>query len=175
LTVRLESSNHAETKKFIKKTWEDLFPDKPFVSHQFDELFSQNYIEEDKFGGLILLFTILTTFIACLGLLGLSLFTAKQMTKEISVRKVFGASKSIIFIIFMKRILILIFIANLIAWPLAWISANNWLGSFAYHIDLPIYNFLIAASISLIVTLLINSWYVIKYCLVNPVDMLRYE
>ena len=115
------------------------------------------------------------TFIACLGLFGLAAFSVEQRTKEIGVRKVMGASASNIIQLLSKEYIILVTLANLIAWPVAYYSMNKWLHSFAYQTKIGTSVFFLAALFALLIALSTISYQAIKASRTNPVKTLRYE
>ena len=121
------------------------------------------------------MFTLLTIFVACLGLFGLITFATEQRFKEIGIRKVLGANVAEIVGMLAKDFVKLIFIAFFIAFPLGYYFMNKWLQDFAYRIDLNIGQFLMAASITLAIALITISFKSIKAALQNPVKSLRTE
>ena len=120
-------------------------------------------------------FTFFAIFVSCLGLFGLASFTAEQTTKEIAVRKVLGASIVKIVGRLSKEFLILVGIANLFAWPIAYVLMGNWIQSYSYHTKIQIWMFLGAGIIALIIALLTVSYQSIKTASKNPMDSLKYE
>jgi len=124
---------------------------------------------------LIKYFGILAIVISCLGLLGLAAFTAEQRTKEIGIRKVLGANVAGIIALLSKDFVKLIFIAIMLASPLAWFTMNKWLSNFAYHIDLSWQVFMLAGGIAIGVALFTVSFQSIKAALMNPVRSLKSE
>lgn len=121
------------------------------------------------------IFTGIAIFIACLGLFGLASFTVEQRTKEIGIRKVLGASISGIVIILSKEYVKWIVLANVLAWPAAYVVMNQWLKNFAYRTDIGISTFFLSAVLALVIALLTVSYQSIKAALANPVESLRYE
>ena len=114
-------------------------------------------------------------FIACLGLMGLASFTAEQRTREIGVRKVLGASIPGIVAQLSKEYVRLVVYANLIAWPIAYFVMTDWLDSFAYHTDLPLQLFVLAAALAIAITMLTVSYRAAIAALAHPVDALQQE
>jgi ABC-type antimicrobial peptide transport system permease subunit len=114
-----------------------------------------------------------TIFISCLGLFGLALFTARKRTKEISIRKVIGASAANIFTLLTKDFVVLVLIAFLIASPIAWILTNKWLEGFAYRITVSWWLFALAGFSAVLIALLTVSIQAIKAAVANPVNSLR--
>jgi putative ABC transport system permease protein len=132
-------------------------------------------MEEQKQSQLFTVFSGLAIFIACLGLFGLATFNTLQRVKEIGIRKVMGASVPSILSLLSREIVILIIAANVIAWPLAWYFMNQWLNTFAYHIDMNIVIYLVAAIAAILVALLTVSTQTFKAAMTNPSNTLRYE
>ena len=128
-----------------------------------------------KVGTVFNYFTILTIFIACLGLFGLSSFTAEQRTKEIGIRKVLGASVPEIIALLSKEFLKWIIIACVIACPISYLVMNSWLSNFASRINIGLDIFLFSAILALIIALVTVSYQAIKAATTNPVDSLKYE
>jgi hypothetical protein len=159
----------------LEKVYKEINPAYAF-SYQFvDEEYKKMYNSELIISKLSLLFSILAILISCLGLLGLVMFAAEQRIKEIGIRKVMGASLTQIIALFSKDFLQLIFIAFLIAIPLAWYSMNHWLQDFAYRIKLSWWIFALAGAVTLMMTLFTVSYQAIKTAMANPVKSLRTE
>lgn len=133
------------------------------------------YTLEQKMAQLFGYTTVLAILISCLGLFGLSAYTIEKRTKELAIRKACGASITRLVKMLSVEFLKLVFIANLIAWPLAYLSVNNWLQDYAYHMSLKATPFLIATALAFIVALLTIGFQAIKAARKNPVDALRYE
>jgi putative ABC transport system permease protein len=112
-----------------------------------------------------------------MGLFGLASFAAAQRTKEIGIRKVLGATETSLIFLLSKEFTLLVLIANLVAWPLAYLAMRNWLEGFAYRIQLNghLGFFLLASAMAFVIALLTVSYQAIKASLVNPIDSLRYE
>jgi len=136
---------------------------------------NKKFQDEKQTGTLAALFAGLTIFISCLGLLGLATYVAQSRIKEIGVRKVLGASVQGIVALLSKDFLWLVFIAFVIASPLAWWAANNWLTGFAYRINVSWWMFLLAGFIAMIIALATISFQAIKAAVANPVKSLRTE
>jgi len=159
----------------LEKVYKVINPNYPFAYQFVDEEYKNLYSNELIISKLSIIFASLAILISCLGLLGLVMFSAEQRTKEIGIRKVLGASMGSIVGLFSKDFLKLIFIAFLIAVPLAWYSMNHWLQDFAYKIDLSWWIFALAAGISILITLITVSQQAIKAAVANPVTSLRSE
>ena len=174
-SMRINASHLPRTIQHIQKSWAKAFPGNPFEYFFLDEYFNQQYSNEQKFERLFTTFAVLAILISCLGLFGLSAFTATQRIKEIGVRKVLGASVMNISSMLSKDFLKLVMIAVLIASPLTWIIMNNWLQSFASRIHISLWVFVIAGLTAMIIALITVSFQTAKAALANPVKSLRTE
>jgi putative ABC transport system permease protein len=161
--------------KNIESRWKALAPGMPFSYQFMDDSFDNMYRAEQRVGTIAMIFSALAILIACLGLFGLSAFTAEQRTKEIGIRKVLGASVQGIVQLLSKDFIRLVLIAFIIAAPLAWYFMNKWLQDFSYRVNLNGWVFLGAGSIALLIALLTISFQAIKAALANPVKNLRTE
>jgi putative ABC transport system permease protein len=159
----------------IEQKWSALFPAQPFEYQFLDDTFQRAYTAEIKTGQVFSLFAGLAIVISCLGLFGLAAYTAEQRTKEIGIRKVLGASVVHITSLLSADFLVVVVVANIIAWPVAWYSMNKWLESFAYRIELDAWVFLLSGLVALIIALFTVSFQSIKAALANPVKSLRSE
>jgi putative ABC transport system permease protein len=160
---------------FIAKTWDTLLPDFPMEYRFIDETYNNLYRASERMGMLFRYFTTLAILIACLGLFGLSAFMAEQRTKEIGIRKVFGASVSGITVLLIREHLKWVVAANVIAWPLSFYLMTNWLKSFVYRTELYWSVFIISGSLALIIAILTVAFQSIKVSVINPMNSLRYE
>jgi putative ABC transport system permease protein len=140
-----------------------------------DQGLENQYRNEQKTGQIVLYFSILAIIVSCLGLFGLSIYTIGQRIKEISIRKVLGASVSSIVALLSKDFLKLVLIAILIASPIAWYTMHRWLEDFAYKINIGWWIFLFSGSLVIIIALLTISFQSIRAALMNPVKSLRTE
>ena len=140
-----------------------------------DERYRQLYEAEHKQSQLFTLFSGLAIFIACLGLFGLATFNTLQRVKEIGIRKVLGASVPAILTLLSKEIVVLIIISNVIAWPVAWFLMDKWLDTFAYHIQMGLLIYGLAAIAAILVALVTVSSQTIRAAMTNPSETLRYE
>ncbi len=178
LNIKLNSHTTSQWQKTlgkIEKQWYHFYPAESFHFSFYDETLEKMYVQERQIGKLIDLATIITILISCLGLFGLVALTAFQRTKEIGIRKVLGASVSSIISMFSKEYIILIFIAMLIASPVAWWAMNKWLQDFTYKIQLHWWIFGLAGLIAMVVALITVSFQAIKAAIANPVKSLRTE
>ncbi len=175
VSVRLHPGNIPQTLASLEKILSEAQPNQEFSYYFIDDAFRQMYPEEDKVGQIYLSFGLLAIFVACLGLFGLSSFSAAQRTKEIGIRKVLGASIREIVVMLSKEFTVLILVANFIAWPLAYFIMQGWLRSFAYRIPVTWDIFLFSGILAMAIALLTISQQSIKAAVSSPVDSLRYE
>jgi putative ABC transport system permease protein len=159
----------------MKKNWNDLKGEVPFSYTLLDDRFKNTYQSEEKVGLILSIFAGVTIFVACLGLLGLATFTAEQRTKEIGIRKVLGASITNIVSLLSIDFIKLVFIAFVIATPVAWYMMNKWLQDFAYKTNISAWIFLLAAVLAIAITIITVSFRAIRAAVVNPVNSLRSE
>jgi putative ABC transport system permease protein len=175
LFVKIDSADIPQTIANIENTISKFAPDFIFSFSFLDEEFDRQYRNEERLGRIFNSFTFFAIFVSCLGLFGLASFTAEQKTKEIAVRKVLGASVAKIVGRLSREFLILVGIANLIAWPFAYVLMKNWIQSYSYHTKIQIWMFLGAGIVALIIALFTVSYQSIKAASKNPVESLKYE
>jgi putative ABC transport system permease protein len=173
--INFSTESVGEVIEDIKATWERYFPEYPFNYFFLDEHVNRQYEYEQKFSGVLSLFTGLAIVIACLGLFGLTAYAIVQRTKEIGIRKVLGATISNVIGLFTNDFVKLILIANVVAIPLTYIGVTRWLEGYAFRIGLHWWMFGIPACIVLVVALATVSLQTIKVALRNPVESLKYE
>lgn len=159
----------------IKNAWHQFLPDFPYQYNFLDENFARLYSAEQKQETIFLSFSCIAIIIACLGLFGLSAFSISQRVKEIGIRKVLGAGSYSLVQMLCKEFLVLVSVASLIAFPVAWYSMNKWLQRFAYHVEIHWYIFFIAALLALLLALLTVGLQALKAAQANPVKNLRTE
>lgn len=175
LIVKANSTNMSSTISKLKGVWEKFFPKYPFEYSFLEESIDRMYKSEDRYSQVISVFSVVALFIACLGLLGLASFIAKQRKKEIGIRKVHGASIESIIQIVSGEFAILVIIGNLIAWPTAYYFMNKWLQEFAYRVDLSWWIFIVSGLMTLIIAMLTVGYQAIKAAVANPVESLKNE
>jgi len=175
ISVKVDTKALHTTIASIKKEFDQFFPGNLFDYFFLDEHFNKQYANDQLFGKVFTIFASFAIFIACLGLLGLSLFATTQRTKEIGVRKVLGASVSNIVMLLSKDFIKLVLIAFTIASPVAWYIMHTWLQDFAYRINISWWIFIAAGLLALIIALLTISFQSIKAAVANPVKSLRTE
>jgi putative ABC transport system permease protein len=175
ISFRLKTQDVSSVIGLLEQQWKQFLPNQPFEYSFLDERFEQMYQSEHKIGKIFTVFASLAIFIGCLGLFGLAAFTAEQRTKEIGIRKVLGATYPRIIRLLLKEFVILVGIANLIAWPVAYLVMNRWLIDFAYRISPHILIFIFAGILTLVVALLTVSFQAVKAALADPIRSLRYD
>ena len=175
VSVRVTPGKPTETIEILKTKWNEIFPDKPFDYLLLEDSFDRQFTRIEESRDIMSYFTLLTIFIACLGLLGLIAFSAERRTKEIGIRKVLGSSTPKIVMLLSKEFLLLVCFANLFAWPVAYFILNEWLEGFPYRTDLTVVPFMLSAFAVLVISYLTIAYQAIKAANSKPVDSLRYE
>jgi putative ABC transport system permease protein len=173
VAVRIKPSSVNKALSKIENKWREFVPEQPFKYEFLDDNLDQGYAEEQRSGKLFSVFSALAIIIACVGLFGLSAYTASLRTKEIGVRKVLGASVSGVLFLLSKDFTKLVLFAFVLAAPLAWWMMTKWLSSFAYRIEIGIGSFILAGGTALLIAWLTVSYQSIKAAIVNPVKSLR--
>ncbi len=175
IMVKINGAHLTQTIAFIESKWKELVPHRPFEYHFMDEDYNELYNAEIRLGKVMDLFAAIAIVLACLGLLGLSAYSAQQRIKEIGVRKVLGASVSSIVIALSKDFIRLTAIAILIAFPVAWWATTKWLEDFSYRANISWSIYLFAAVITIVLAVLTVSLQTVKAAMSNPVKSLRTE
>lgn len=173
--IRIKPQDMPGTISAIEKTWSSVYPEYYFEYEFLDDHLEGLYRQESRTLTLFKVFSSVSIFIGCLGLLGLVSFMATQKVKEIGVRKVFGASVTNIVMLFSKEFTRLVIIAFLLAAPLSWYLMHQWLQTFAYRVDIHWGVFAIGISFTLFIALAAVSYRSIRAAYANPVDTLRTE
>jgi putative ABC transport system permease protein len=161
--------------KKIEGAWRKDFPSVPFEYKFLDEEIQHQYETELTLSRIINSFTLMAVLISCLGLFGLAAFSAEQRRKEIGIRKVLGASSFNLTALLSTDFLKLVFIAILIASPVAWWAMNKWLQAFTYRVPISWWMFCAAGMIAVFIALFTVSFQAIKAAVANPVKSLRTE
>ncbi|HVW96784.1 MAG TPA: FtsX-like permease family protein [Mucilaginibacter sp.] len=159
----------------IAKEWKQIVPKDAFDYSFLGDSFSKMYENERRVKWLMQTATLITIFISCMGLFGLAMFNTQRRTKEISIRKVLGASVSDILTMLNKEVVVLIVISLLISSPIAWICIHKWLQNFAYHTNLSLWVFIMAGAGAMLIALITISFQTIRSAAANPVRGLRDE
>ena len=177
--VKVSPDNIQETVKFLEAAWGDAFPNYPFDYQFFDQEFNEIFASDEFFASLVSAFTWLSIILSCLGLFGLSFFMVEQRKKEIGVRKVLGSTIRQIISLLMREFVILIILANVITWPIAYWFTDRWISDFQYRIDLlslgNLSVYVLAGLGALFIAMVAVSYKSINAALSNPVKSLRDE
>ncbi|HEY5327793.1 MAG TPA: FtsX-like permease family protein, partial [Mucilaginibacter sp.] len=174
-SVKVDPHHLNATIDAIKQKYDAIFPGNIFDYNFLDEKFNRQYSSDQLFGRVFSIFSALAIFIACLGLLGLSLFTTLQRSKEIGIRKVLGASVGNIVLTLSKDFIRLVLLAVLIASPIAWIIMHNWLQNFVIRISISWWIFAGSGLLAAIIAFITISFQSVKAATANPVKSLRSE
>jgi putative ABC transport system permease protein len=175
IIAKIDGGNVSGTLQQLETKWKQLAPSIPFEYSFLDKNFENLYRADQKQGFVFGVFTCLSILVACLGLFGLSIYTAERRTKEIGIRKVLGASVQSLVTLLSKEFIKLVCISVLLAFPIGWWAMNKWLQDYTYHIDISWSVFILAGAAAFIIALLTVSFQAIKSALLNPVKSLRNE
>jgi putative ABC transport system permease protein len=176
ISIRLKNSTGLQKAlSSIETVFKKYNPAYPFEYQFVDQEFAKKFITENLISKITNIFAGLAIFICCLGLAGLASFTIEKRIREIGIRKVLGASVQQLLMLISKEFLRLVFMAFLIAVPLAWWFMNNWLDKYTYRINISIWMFGIVGFVVLLLTLVVVSLNTIKAAIANPVKSLRTE
>jgi putative ABC transport system permease protein len=175
VAVKLKTADVKSTIAFITTAWNKFSPGYPLDYKFMDETYGKMYANEDKLGKLFWIFTMMAIVVGCMGLFALAAFSAEQRVKEIGIRKVLGASVFSILGLLSKRFIVLVLLASLIAFPVAWWVMNKWLEDFPYRVTVSWWVFAIAALSAVAIALITVSFQSIKAAVANPVKSLRTE
>lgn len=175
LCVRLNGKNTQGAIKSIEAVWKDYTNRQPFQYSFFTDQFNKNYETEYKTGRIFILFAVLAILIACLGLIGLITYMTTVRTREVGIRKTFGASRNIIVTLLSSEVVVLILISSLVAYPIAYFGIKFWLESFAEKISVSPFIYIIATIIGLTIGWLSIIYQALKAAACNPAESLRYK
>ena len=175
LCIRLNGKNIQGAVKSIETVWKDYSNRQPFQYSFFADDFNRNYESEFKTGRIFILFSILAIFIACLGLIGLITYMTNVRTREIGIRKTFGATKGIVVSLLSREVVLLILISSLVAYPVAYFCIKIWLETFAEKIQVSPAIYIIASLIGMSVGWLSIIYQALKAAAYNPAESLKYK
>src|SRR5690349_3583380 len=175
VAVKLKGSGLASSVAAIESVWNRFSPDYPLEFNFLDESFAKMYQAEDKLKTLLSVFTAITIFVSCLGLLGLATHAAERRRKELGIRKVLGATVEGLIVLLSREFVKLVIIALVIGSPIAWYYMNQWLNNFPYRITVTWWIFLIAALLALLLGFITIIFQAVKAAVINPVENLRAE
>ena len=175
MSLRVRPENIQDTIGFLRSKWREFDSQYPLEFVFLDDQYDALYRTEERLSKLFGYFTALAIMIGCLGLFGLSAYSAEQRTKEIGIRKVLGATTTNVTMLLVREFTKWVLLAVLIAWPLGYYIMNTWLQNFAYRIGLGVDTFVLSALLALAIALMTVAYQAVKAAVANPVDSLKYE
>lgn len=175
ILVRLKKEHEGKALAYLQNTWNKIAPSSLFTTTFLTDRLEDRYGSEKNLLRLFNVFSAIALLIACLGMFGLSLFAVEQRIKEIGVRKVLGASVPSIIILLTKDFTKWVVFANILAWPAGWIVFDRWLNHFAYHSNLNITPFILAAFFAFVISIIAVWYQSFKAAVANPITSLKYE
>ena len=173
--IKLSGNNTEQTMSFIENKWKEVFPDQPFTYTYLSERFNNQFEADEKRGLIFTMFTILAILIACLGLFGLASYMVEQRTREIGIRKVFGADEGVIVRLISRDFIILVSISIIIAVPVAYYFMSNWLENYVYRTNIGVSILAVAALITVLLTFITISFKAYQASVLNPASSIRTE
>jgi putative ABC transport system permease protein len=174
-SIRIQPGHAVDAMAFIERTSRAFLPNVPMTHSFLDDRYESLYSADKKQGQMFAVFVTIAIVIACMGLFGLAAFTAGRRTKEIGIRKVFGARIRDVVLLLLWQFSIPVLIANLIAWPVAWYYLHGWLQGFSYRISLSPLYFLGAGLVALVIAWATVFSHARRVAGANPIHALRYE
>jgi putative ABC transport system permease protein len=175
LNIKLSGANLGETLRRLDAVWQEFVPERPMNRVFLDDRIAGLYLDVTREGWMFATFAGFAVAIGCLGLIGLSAYTAERRTKEIGIRKALGASTVDVAWLLIKEFTKPVLVANLLGWPIAWYFMRNWLDGFAYRIDLGLEPFLIAGLGAVVIAIATTGFHAVQVARSRPVTALRYE
>jgi putative ABC transport system permease protein len=173
--LKLSGLENTKTISFIEAKWKEIFPDQPFGYQYLTERFNGQFRADEKRGLIFTIFTILAILIACLGLFGLASYMVEQRTKEIGIRKVFGANESVILRLIARDFLFLVIIGIALATPVAYLLMHNWLKNYVYRTNIGAMLLISAALLTIVITFVTISYKAYQASVLNPAQSLKNE
>ena len=173
--LKLSDENQHQTLSYIEAKWKEVYPDQPFTYKFLSEEFNEQFEADEKRGFIFTLFTILAILIACLGLFGLVSYMVEQRTREIGIRKVFGANEGVILGLVAKDFLILVTLGILIATPVAYLFMSDWLENYVYRTNIGPILMVYAALLTIIITIVTISYKAYQAAVLNPASSIKIE
>ena len=175
LSIRIDKDAPREALEGIAAAWREVNPDFPFSYTFFTDEYERLFRDDEEFSAILIQFTFIAIVIACLGLYGLSSFSAERKTKEVGIRKVLGAGAGSLLKVVLSEYVVLIAAANLLAWAVAWYVMSEWLSGFVYRAGIPLSSFVLATTGTALLALLTVGREILKVMRSRPVSALRYE
>jgi putative ABC transport system permease protein len=173
MAVRVKPENMSSTIEYLEQTWKSHMPGWPFEYFFLNQELEQLYIAEKKQSKIAGIFAGLSILVGCLGLFGLSTYTAEQRKKEMSIRKVLGSSNREVLMLFGKNFLLLVLLANVFAFPIAYVLLRQWLSGFAYHVPININLFFISGITAIVISIATILYQGIRSANINPAHVLK--
>ncbi|MHC1731829.1 MAG: ABC transporter permease [Bacteroidales bacterium] len=173
--IKISDDDTEQTLSHIESSWKEVFPDQPYSYAFLTERFNRQFESDEKRGLIFTLFTILAILIACLGLFGLASYTVEQRTREIGIRKVFGANERTILKLVTRDFIILSLISIVIAFPIAYYFMSNWLENYVYKSSMGPVVFILAGLLTLVITFVTISYKAYQASVTNPADSIKTE
>lgn len=173
--VKLSGNNNQSVISYIEAKWKEIFPGQPFSYQYLTDRFNEQFQADEKRGKIFTIFTVLAILIACLGLFGMASYTVEQRTKEIGIRKVFGANEGLVIGLISKDFILLVMAGIAIALPVAWYFMSNWLENYVYRTRIGIALLIATALLTLIITFLTISYKAYQAATTNPASSLKTE
>ena len=175
LTVRLSPGDVSNTMGLLEEKWTELLPERNFNYYFLEDRLNQQYQQEESLARIIFYFSLLAILLGCLGLFGLISYAAEQRSKEIGIRKVLGASVSGIVGILSREMLLLVGVANVVAWPVAYWLMKGWYEQYPYRAGIEWTLFVAAAVSTLVIAFTAMSFQAVRAARGNPVEAIRCE
>ena len=175
IVARIQPEDTMGTLNYMEEAWSRHFPDFPFAFSFIDEDIDRLYRAEQRIGYVFAVFAAVGVLLACLGLFALVSYTVERRVREIGIRKALGASSRRMLAMLSAEFVVLVLLANVLAWPAAWLIMSRWLESFAYRIELGWGIFFDSGAAALLITLLTIGYHVTRTALSNPAEVLRSE
>jgi ABC-type antimicrobial peptide transport system permease subunit len=173
--IRVSPADIPGAINFIRDAWNQVNSGFPFEFRFLDEQIDEMYRTEEKAGRLLQVFAGLAIFVACLGLFGLASFMAERRTREIGIRKILGASAPRLAVMLCREFFLLVLLANVLIWPVAYWVLENWLKNYAYRIPMSPLVFVLALGVAMTIAILTVSFQAVRAAVANPANSLKYE
>jgi putative ABC transport system permease protein len=175
LLVKLGTDQLGGTIEQISSLWKDFDNAHPYEYFFLDEKFQAQYVREERLTKIFTYFSVIAIMISCVGLIGLAMFTNELKTKEIAIRKTLGANRMQILVLLSKEFLLLILLANILAWPLSYMGITDWLSDFAYRLPVDVSPFILAMVITLAIAIGTISYFAYRAARQEIVRALKYN
>jgi putative ABC transport system permease protein len=173
--IKLSGEDMKNTLSFIEQKWKEILPDVPYSYYFLNERFNRQFEADEKRGKIFTMFTILAILIACLGLFGLASYMVEQRTKEIGIRKVFGANENTILQLISRDFLLLVGIGIVIAVPVAYFFMHKWLENYVYKTNIGAAVLVLASLLTIMITFATISFKAYQAAIMNPAKALKTE